>query len=723
MAPRLVASIFLALTLLGAAPGPKGLRASANRMAGEGSPYLALHAADAVQWYGWGDEAFAKAKREGKPLFLSIGYASCHWCHVLQRESFVDPEIARLLNTRFVPVLVDREERPDVDATYIAFVEAMNDGVAGWPANLVLTPDLEPLTGTSYVSRERLQSMLESFDAKWTSDRASLLVPAAEVLAQLRAKAQRPGGSAEGAPQLVERVYQRYRDAVDTEHGGFGGAPKFPQPAALDFLFRYAVRTNSASAEELVKKNLRALAAGAVHDQVGGGFHRYAVDAAWRMPHFEKMLADQALLAMVYTEFWQLRHDPADERVARRALDYVLRTMRDKEGGFAAAEDSDSLTPIPGSPQVLEGAHYTWTTEEIAHVVGKQRVDLVTYAYGLKPVGNVPEGLDPAGAFKGQNVLALVHSDEELRKRFGLTQQQLDVEMEAALAKLQLVREHRPRPARDEKIVTSWNGLMISALARGGVAFGQSSYIDAARTAARFAQGRLYDSKSHTLVRRVVHGKAGGAALTEDYAFLIQGLIDLYEATFTTRWLELAIDLQQRQDELFWDGAGMRYSAGGSVPPLLRDAVAERDGATPSVNAISALNLIRLGDMVDSEPWRARASAILTSFATRMQSNPAELPSVAATLTVSLAPPKQIVIVGDPGADDTKAMLRAAGERFTPRRSLFLVYGGPSQEELARYVPLVKEMKALDKHATAYVCEKYICKAPTSDLQTFIGML
>ncbi|MCU1245799.1 MAG: hypothetical protein JWN02_1709, partial [Acidobacteria bacterium] len=531
MAPRLVASILLAVALLGAAPRPKAPKATpANRITGEGSPYLALHASDAVQWYGWGDEAFAKARKEGKPLFLSIGYASCHWCHVLQRESFVDPEIARLLNTKFVPVLVDREERPDVDATYIAFVEAMNDGVAGWPANLILTPDLEPLTGTSYVGRDRLQSMLGSFDARWTGDRASLLIPAAEVLAQLRAKAQRPGGSAEGASQLIERVYQRYRDAADAEHGGFGGAPKFPQPVALDFLFRYAVRTNSASAEELVKTNLRALAAGAVHDQVGGGFHRYAVDAAWRMPHFEKMLTDQALLAMVYTEFWQLRHDPADERVARRALDYVLRTMRDKEGGFFAAEDSDSLTPIPGSPQVLEGAHYTWMTEEIAHVVGKQRVDLVTYAYGLKPGGNVPEGLDPAGAFKDQNVLALVHSDDELRKRFGLTQQQLDTEMEAAIAKLQLVRGHRPRPARDEKIVTSWNGLMISALARGGVAFGQSSYVDAARTAARYAQARLYDSKSHTLVRRAVRGKAGGAALTEDYAFLIQGLIDLYEA-------------------------------------------------------------------------------------------------------------------------------------------------------------------------------------------------
>ncbi len=700
-------ALLLALALLAAAPAPP------PRLARERSRYLIEHADGPVQWYPWGSEAFAKAQREAKPIFLSIGYASCHWCHVMDRESFRSPAVAEVLNRDFVPILVDREEHPDVDAAYITFVEAATGGSAGWPANLILTPDLRPLTGASYMPPETLQRLLAAIAGQWQSDRPRLLAGGDQLLTLARTLGEPAAAPADVPPEALATVLNQARDVYDRPRGGFGSGAKFPQPMLLDFLLRYSLRPNDVDARSIAVATLHAMADGTLHDQVGGGFHRYTVDPDWRLPHFEKMLYDQALLTIVYTEAWQITKDDSFRDVARDTLGYALRDLKTPKGAaFESSQDSESLIPRGGRPQSVEGVFYAWSEGELRRLLGRD-ADLAAYYYGIKPGGNVPEQLDPRGELRGLNLLSVVHSRAMARNEFGLTDAALDEKLAQVRARMLEARSKRPQPFRDDKIVAGWNGLMISALARAGLAFDEPLYTGSAERAAAAVTSQLIDAKTRRLYRTARAGKAGIDALPEDYAYLIQGLLDTFEASYDVRWLELAIELQQKQDELFWDGS--RYTSGKSLPEALRGLAAESDSPLPSANAVSAMNLLRLGEMVDSAPWREKSGAVFRSFAARLQSSPIDLAAMASAYFSSMATPKQIVVSGEARSDAGHALMRPIGETFLLHRVVMVARTDAARQRLAQYVPVVAEMKPIEKKPTAYVCERFVCKAPTTD--------
>jgi uncharacterized protein YyaL (SSP411 family) len=663
----------LALALFTVTIGARAQAAVPHPLAKEKSAYLRGHAANAVRWRVWGEGAFAEARGAGKPVFLSIGYASCHWCHVMERESFTDAAIAKLLNEEFVPVLVDREEHPEVDATYIAFLTSMT-GSAGWPANLILTPELRPIVGGSYMQPEALTRLLTVVAGRWKSDRKALLDSSEQLVQMTRAMAP-TSAPADLDAKLLAAVGKDIAGSYDAERGGFGDAPKFPRALTISYLLRYADRTGDAAARTSALDTLRRLAASGLYDQLGGGFHRYAVDADWREPHFEKMLYDQALLAIAYTEAWQITKEESFQRTARGILDYVLRDLRaPKSTAFASAQDSDTGHE--------EGAFYLWSKAELQTLLGDESASAFRY-YGIER--------------ETGNVLRIA-----------------DAKQKGAQQQLLAARNKRPAPLRDDKVLTSWNGLMISALARAGAAFDEPRYLDAANGAARFVTSTLWNAKTKTLQRRWADGQAGIEALPEDYAFLIQGLLDLFESTQDVQWLELASTLQQQQDQRFWDAKGERYTGGNSVPAALQGVATESELALPAANSVSALNLLRLGELADSAAFRGRANAIFRRSASRLGTNGGELPALASALLFAFSTPKQIVIAGDPAKEDTRALLRLVHERFLPSRVL-VVAGGPSRERLARFMPIVKEMSPIGGRATAFICEHYVCKLPTAD--------
>lgn len=631
------------------------------------SPYLVEHEKNLVHWSEWSAAAFARAKKEDKPIFLSIGYASCHWCHVMSSESFDDAEIAKLLNDHFVPVLVDREEHPDVDATYISFVQATT-GSAGWPANLILSADLQPLIGATYMKPEALNKLLVIVSNKWTSDRKSLLASSSMVAQMI----EQPSPANVAAKDAIARAVDELQQAFDEKNGGFASAPKFPHPSTIDFL----LRSGGPVGRDMALKTLRAMANGSIHDQIGGGFHRYTVDAQWREPHFEKMLTDQALLAIDYLEAWQLTRDSQFESVARDTLDYILDIRVAGGGGFASSEDADSLVAGKTGPEMIEGAFYFWDPARLNFLSADEQSTAKRY-YGIEQPHSLPYVANP---FK---------------------------DITAIRAKMKEVRSKRPRPFLDTKVVAGYNGLAISALARGGAALGEQRYVNAAREAAKVIRTKLFKTK----LQRV----EGIDALTEDYAFLIAGMLDLFEATGDVQYLEFAVSLQNAQDKLFWNESASRYDNGGALPKSLTGLAVENESAIPTANSVSAENLLRLGEFTDSAVWRDRASSIFHGYGSRLQNAPSELPAMVAAMTMMISAPRQIVIAGNPAGDDTKAMLRIAHEHFVPFRIIVPAYGGSSQLRLATYMPIVKEMKPIDKKATAYVCEHYVCKLPTSD--------
>jgi uncharacterized protein YyaL (SSP411 family) len=668
----MVARAILVLTfVLTAAAG-----AQPHPLAHEKSAYLRGHATNPVRWRPWGDAAFAEARESGRPIFLSIGYASCHWCHVMERESFTDAAIAKILNERFVPVLVDREEHPEVDATYIAFLTSMT-GSAGWPANLILTPELRPIVGGSYMEREALMRLLTVLSERWKSDRKALLDSSEQLVQMTRAlaPAAAPG---ELEASLLDGVAKDIAGRYDAERGGFGAGPKFPHALTISYLLRYADRTGDEAARRPAIDTLRTLQASGLYDQLGGGFHRYAVDAEWREPHFEKMLYDQALLTIAYTEAWQVTKEESFRRTARGILDYVLRDLRaPKSTAFASAQDSDTGH--------VEGAFYVWSKAELQALLGDEAPAALRY-YGIeKEKDNVLRIADPK--------LALSATTRD---------------------KLLAARNKRQNPLRDDKVLAGWNGLMISALARAGAAFDEPRYLDAANGAARFVTTTLWNARTKTLQRRWAGGQSGIDAPAEDYAFLVQGLLDLFESTQNVQWLELASTLQQQQDKLFWDTKTERYAAGNSVPAALQGVAADSELALPAANSVAAMNLLRLGELTDSAVYRGRANAIFRRSASRLVSNGGDLPALASALLFAFSTPKQIVIAGDPAKDDTRALLRLVHERFLPSRVL-VVAGGPSRDRLARFMPIVKEMSPIGGRATAFICEHYVCKLPTSD--------
>ena len=694
-----------------------------NRLAGEKSPYLLQHAHNPVDWYPWGAEAFDKARREEKPVFLSVGYSTCHWCHVMERESFENEEIAGLLNRWFVPVKVDREERPDVDRIYMTFVQATTGG-GGWPMSVWLTPELEPFFGGTYFPPQSryghpaFGSVLEQIAAAWESDRARIRESAREVVQQLEKHAlvEAPAsGQLSGlGPSTLDSGFFVFRRTFDTRFGGFGGAPKFPRPSVYNFLLRHWARTGNHEALDMVLATLRAMAVGGMNDQLGGGFHRYSVDERWFVPHFEKMLYDQAQLAVSYLEAFQISGDPAYGDVARAVFEYVLRDMTGPEGGFYSAEDADSVIDPARPHEKGEGACYIWSREEIDALVGAPAADWFRYRYGVEDSGNVAQ--DPHQEFTGRNILAQVHTVEETAQQFGRDIREVEAALQQAEAKLLEARANRTRPHLDDKILTGWNGLMISAFALGGAVLREPRYSRAARRAADFVARTLYRPESGILLRRYRQGEAAIPGFLDDYAMFAQGLIDLYETQFEHGWLDLAIRLTEKQLELFEDqsqGGFFSTAAGdGSLVLRIKD---DYDGAEPSGNSVAAMNLLRLAQMTGREDFRRAGERTLAAFASRMNGVPAGVPQMLAVLQFSQADPRQVVIAGEREAPDTSALLAEVFSRFLPFQIVLLAGAGDTPGRPAAYAPELAAMEKVNGRAAAYVCRNYSCQLPVTD--------
>ncbi|HKB57001.1 MAG TPA: thioredoxin domain-containing protein [Lacunisphaera sp.] len=712
-----------------------------NRLAAEKSPYLRQHADNPVDWFPWGEEAFARAHAGQKPIFLSIGYSTCHWCHVMAHESFENPDVAAVLNRDFVPVKLDREERPDLDRVYMTYVQHTT-GHGGWPMSVWLTPGLKPFYGGTYFplddrhGRPGFVTLLNTITRHWREQREKIEAGADEVVEALRRYAAEgglraaPGESAptlpEAASEALTKAVQYFHEAHDATWGGFGGAPKFPRPAVLNFLFRLAALQGLQSdlGGELVKMaafTLRKMAEGGLHDHAGGGFHRYSVDAQWFVPHFEKMLYDQAQLAVSYLEARQATGQEVYAWIARGIFDYVQRDLTGPGGAFHSAEDADSLV-AHGKPEHAEGAFYVWTREEIDTVLGADAAFFCAY-YGVKAGGNVAH--DPQGEFTGKNILMQRQSLVATAREFKIEPEQASDRLLGCLEKLRTARVQRPRPHLDDKVITAWNGLMISALAKGAQVLGEKSYLTAATRAAEFIERELYDAGNGVLYRSWREGRSSIAGFAEDYAFMIQGLLDLYETGFGIRWLQWAVKLQAKMDELFRDAErGGYFNSQADDPNVIVRMKEAHDGAEPSSNSIAALNLLRLDWMVGLPGAREQAVKILEALRPQWTNHPAGLPQLLCVIELVLDAPRTVVLAGDPAAEDFPALAAVLHGKLGPRRALLCADGAAGQVWLAAQRPYLAEMKPVDGRATAYVCENFACQAPVNspaELQQVLG--
>jgi hypothetical protein len=684
---------------------------------GEKSPYLQQHAHNPVDWYPWGDEAFEKARAEGKPLFLSIGYSTCHWCHVMERESFENDEIAAILNRHFVPVKVDREERPDVDRIYMAYVQATTGG-GGWPMSVFLTPGLHPFFGGTYFppdnryGRPGFGAILERVAEVWGKDRDRVVQASADSIAQLARHSESAASGVVPDQAILDSTFQYFRRTFDSDHGGFGDAPKFPRPVVFNFLLRYYVRSRRPEALDMTLETLRAMARGGMHDQLGGGFHRYSVDERWFVPHFEKMLYDQAQLAVSYLEAFQITHDPLFAGIARSTLDYVLRDMTHPDGGFYSAEDADSVID-PANPKVKgEGAFYVWTAAELQQALGPNLYASFAAHYGVEDDGNVQH--DPHGEFTGQNILYL----RQMADPYIATQ------LEEAKSTLLQLRAKRVRPHLDDKILTAWNALMISAFAKAAQVLEEPRYLAAAQRALDFIISRMYQSDSGLLFRRFRDAEAAIPGFLDDYAFLIAALLDLYQADFDPRHIGMALRLVDKMRELFQDpAAGDFFSTAAGDSNLVLRMKDDYDGAEPSGNSVALLDLLRLAHITDRADLRDAAEKTLRALGPKMSSQPVAVPQMLVAFDYWQAKRREVVIAGDRNSDQTQAFLRAFYGRFLPHSILMLIDSDQTRRDLAQFFPAAEAMIEVGGQPTAYVCENYACRLPTNQLSKFDELL
>lgn len=685
-----------------------------NRLANEKSPYLLQHAHNPVDWFPWGDEAFEKARNEDKPVFLSVGYSTCHWCHVMERESFESEEIAQVLNQNFVSIKVDREERPDVDRVYMLFVQAATGG-GGWPMSVWLTPDRRPFFGGTYFppdnryGRAGFRAVLERLSQAWREDRSRIDETCAKAIEQLGEYGNLGLSDHVARRDALERAYFGFRRMFDSSQGGFGQAPKFPRPSIHNFLVRYHAGNPNTDALEMVLSTLEAMAKGGVNDQIGGGFHRYSVDAHWFVPHFEKMLYDQAQLAISYTEAFQITRDGQYAKSARDILDYVLRDMTDPAGGFYSAEDADSAADPEHPKEKGEGAFYIWSFQELHEALGETGAAVFAYRFGVARSGNVEE--DPHGEFAGRNILYQARTIEETAAHFAISADDVHRIVRISSQKLLDIRSRRPRPLRDDKVLSAWNGMMISAFAKASQVLGEPRYAAAATNAVQFLRKFLWDESRAILMRRHRGGESAGDGVLDDYAFCGLGLLDLYETTFESTDFAWAIQLAGRAVEMFEDPESGGFF-GSSSPDLVLRLKDDYDGAEPSGNSAMALLLLRLARMADREDFRAATERTLRAFTPRLEEAGTGLPQMMVALSFALAPSREIVLAGPMGEGlSGEPLLAVIRRRFLPNTVVMRV------SECARPMPAVEDQQ------TAYVCENFACKMPVTSAAELEGLL
>src|SRR5262245_25741804 len=710
-----------------------------NHLADEYSPYLLQHKDNPVDWYPWGAEAFERAHREDKPIFLPIGYSTCHWCHVMEHESFESRPVAEVLNRHFVPIKVDREERPDVDRVYMTFVQATT-GSGGWPMSVWLTPSLQPFYGGTYFppaskwGRPGFIDILKEIARAWEEDRARIETSAESITERLRELGRDSGGRPVPEPGVLDEGVRQFATAFDARRGGFGDAPKFPRPSELLFLLREHARTGSTDARDMVLVTLRAMALGGMRDHVGGGFHRYSVDGNWRVPHFEKMLYDQAQLVLAYLEAAKASGDPFFTEVAEDTLAYVQRELTDEAGGFYSAEDADSIPPEEvdghqerrggpsGPPHKMEGAFYVWRDEEIKEILGED-ADVFRIHYGILPDGNAP--FDPQNEFVHKNLLYTARGIDEVMSATAKTRAEVEAALARARAKLQERRSMRPRPHLDDKVLTAWNGLMIAAFARAArTAVVEADlevrldkvrpYIDSARRAALFIWKQLWIPETRTLLRRYRKGDAAVEGYAEDYAYLIFGLLELFQADGDPRWLEWALMLQRRQDELFADPVeGGWFSTTGRDESVLLRLKEDYDGAEPSATSVTVLNLLTLSHLTSDAGFEQSVERAFGMFASRIEQGARTVPMMMAALSSYHAGISQIVVTGDAAAPATGALNEVIARRYLPFAITFPLVPEHAAS-LARLLPWTDAMARHLEKGAAYVCRNFTCEMPVT---------
>lgn len=685
-----------------------------NRLTFEKSPYLLQHAENPVDWYPWGDEAFQKARREDKPIFLSIGYSTCHWCHVMAHESFEDDMVARLMNDAFVCIKVDREERPDIDQTYMAVAQALT-GSGGWPLNVIITPDKKPFFAATYIPKEGrfgrigMLDLVPKIKTIWKTQKGEILDSADQITSALK---EAPS-SAQG-PKLDESVlksaYQQLMTRFDPVHGGFGGAPKFPSPHTYLSLLRYWKQNQDEGALQMVEITLKAMRRGGIYDQLGFGFHRYSTDSQWHLPHFEKMLYDQAMTALAYLETFQATGKEEYATVAKEIFTYVLRDMTSDEGGFFSAEDADS--------EGVEGKIYLWAEDEIRELLGQKEADLVVNIFDISTEGNFAE--ESTGTMSGRNVLHMARPLSDVAIEMGISEFDLSNRLKEACKKLFEAREGRVHPHKDDKILADWNGLMIAAFARGAQVLEEPFYEKVARCAADFILSKMRN-KDGRLLHRYRDGEAGIGANLDDYAFIIWGLIELYEASFQAAYLKAAIDLNGHLVEHFWSDKGGFYFTPDDGEELILRKKDAHDSAIPSGNSTALLNILRLANLSANPELEELASKTMEFFSAQVKGLPAAHLSFTMALDFALGPSSEVVIAGSPRSEDTRKMLKALRSRFLPNNVVLL--RSKDSPEITEIAPFTKDFQMQEGKATAYVCSGQVCQRPTTDAKEMIARL
>ncbi|MBI1391025.1 MAG: DUF255 domain-containing protein [bacterium] len=686
-----------------------GNPAQPNALIHETSPYLLQHAYNPVGWRPWGDEALALAREEKKPIFLSIGYSACHWCHVMEHESFENEDIAAYMNENFINIKVDREERPDLDEIYMNSVQAMT-GSGGWPMSVFLTPDLKPFYGGTYFpprdmyGRPGFMTVLQGVKRAWEDDRDQVLASADKLTAYLHEMTTHEVGRIEVSEGLLDEAYQQLESRFDAEHGGFGGAPKFPHGMDVALLLRDFRRTGRRDALRMAEFSLRKMAEGGMYDQIGGGFHRYSTDERWLVPHFEKMLYDNALLAKTYTEAYQLTGEALYRKIAKETLDYVLREMTSPEGGFYSTQDADS--------DGEEGKFFVWTPREIDEALSDDRLArLVKMVYGIDRNGNFEGGT------------SILHVNTPLNKaarESGFSEEEAIEAIKKANCKLFGAREQRVHPGRDEKILTDWNGLMISAMALAAVVFDEPRYGEAAARAADFIDERLSDESG--LLHVCKQERAHTSGFLSDYSFLINGLLDLYESGRDARRLRRARDLADEMIARFSDerGGGFFYTS-GQHKHLIARTKDPMDNAVPSGNSMAALGLFRLAEFTGNPQYRAAADRCLNAFAAGMKQFPSAYSQMLSALDFMMDRPREIVLAAE-SEEDLRAYQRAIFARFIPSRVVLYAYPA-ARDTLGEISELLDGKTSMNGKPAAYVCRDFTCQQPVTSVEELEALL
>jgi len=676
-----------------------------NRLSDEQSPYLLQHANNPVDWYPWGEEAFKKAKELDRPIFLSIGYSTCHWCHVMEHESFEDDSVAKLLNDGFISIKVDREELPEIDHVYMTVCQAMTGG-GGWPLTIIMTPAKEPFFAGTYFPKDKrggrsgLFQILPMIADAWTSKRQDIMTSVGQVKNYLDQLNSKPAGN-DFSTELINGAYDQFRNGFDEEYGGFFNAPKFPSPHNLIFLMRYHHSFDNKIALEMATKTLKQMRLGGIYDHIGFGFHRYSTDRHWLVPHFEKMLYDQAMIAMAYTEAYHITGEDIFAQTANEIFTYVLRDMTASEGGFFSAEDADS--------EGEEGKFYIWTEQEIKDVLGENYGKEFNDIFSITTPGNYKD--ESTGKQTRLNIPHLNNYNSNGNNN-----------LDSAREKLFNIREKRIHPLKDDKILTDWNGLMIAALAKAAIVLNEPGYLDAAEKAAKFVLDSI--SKGERLLKRYRNGVAALDAHLDDYAFMAWGLLELYEATFLTKYLSQALDLMNIMVEDFWDdkNGGFFLGSDQSEKLIVRSKTAY-DGAIPSGNSVAVMNMVKLTRITGNTKWAELAEKTMRAFSEDVNRMPTGYTLMLTGFMFDTQNSKEIVIVGDSRNRNTIKFLHTIRTSYAPHKVLLFKDTSVSENRLEQLANWTSTQNSINGKPTAYVCKNFACNQPTADIQTALSFI